>query len=246
MTPNEPTADGKEEEGDKEGEEASPPPQSSPPSMGVVSSNGTITISPQALLCLTPLLLATNQSEAKEGEKSDTPTINAVQLMQTLSAVSSRLPNHASSGKSVTPTPLRAQSPVPVEETLTDNPLPAPSTSGAGLLSSEVLQQILSAADKSKAWTLATTPTSSLPPSLSLSLSSSAGRTPRKKRQVFSGHQIAEMEKRFEKSPYIDNKEREVLAQEIGLQADQVKVWFQNRRTKKTRLSWRQGKEGED
>ena len=66
------------------------------------------------------------------------------------------------------------------------------------------------------------------------------GSSPRKRRQVFSGVQTTELEKQFEICPYIDSKERERLAEKIGLHPDQVKVWFQNRRTKKTRISWRQ------
>jgi hypothetical protein len=62
----------------------------------------------------------------------------------------------------------------------------------------------------------------------------------RRRRQVFSGIQTTELEKQFEVCPYIDSKERDKLAEKIGLHPDQVKVWFQNRRTKKSRISWRQ------
>ena len=255
-------------------------------SLGIVSSNGTITITPQALLYLTPLLASANntQTDSKTQQQEETTdhmdttssnnTLNAVQLLQTLSRLQNipQLQNVTTPNKGVSgPTPLRAQSPVPVEETLitcaSDTPTTITTTnnvnndatvttnnnnaslSSTGLvtsITSDVLQQILEqASDKSKSWSVTGTPTSALPPALSLSLSSSAGRSARKKRQVFSGQQIAEMEKHFEESPYIDNKEREVLAKEIGLLPDQVKVWFQNRRTKKTRLSWRQSKEAE-
>ncbi len=234
-------------------------------SLGVISSNGTITITPQALLCLTPLFAASDNKTQEDIVMDQTDsisnnTVNAVQLLQTLSRLQnlSQLQNMNTPSKGGGgPTPLRAQSPVPVEDTLTpcsNTPTTATTTTtnnsntSSGLITSDVLQQILEqAAEKSKSsWSLTTTtPTSSLPPALSLSLSSSAGRSTRKKRQVFSGIQIAEMEKQFEESPYIDNKEREVLAKEIGLLPDQVKVWFQNRRTKKTRLSWRLIKEAE-
>lgn len=61
----------------------------------------------------------------------------------------------------------------------------------------------------------------------------------RRKRSVFSGFQVEELEKHFQVCSYINAAERERLASKIGLSADQVKVWFQNRRTKKTRTSWR-------
>lgn len=65
----------------------------------------------------------------------------------------------------------------------------------------------------------------------------------KRKRQVFSGFQTEELEKAFQVSPYISAVERENLAQKISLSADQVKVWFQNRRTKKYRSSWRKAKQ---
>ena len=65
----------------------------------------------------------------------------------------------------------------------------------------------------------------------------------RRKRSVFSGFQVEELEKHFQVCSYINAAERERLASKIGLTADQVKVWFQNRRTKKTRTSWRSKEE---
>lgn len=105
----------------------------------------------------------------------------------------------------------------------------------------DTLQQIIvgqgASGDGLKTWAVSTTPT--LTP-YRLSQSEGGSTSPRKKRQVFSGEQILELEKRFQETQYVDNQEREKLAAKIGLTADQVKVWFQNRRTKKNRISWRQ------
>lgn len=257
-----------------------------------IPSNGTIPVNPHSLLCLAPLLMSSNSNKPNDDDNtgqvtslttpSSTVTLSALQLLQCISSTAKMMttqPPAVAVGTGLNkkePNPLKAESPVPVEETMNDSctgddismseakeqgedtkegvvqgagpgntQLKTPPIS-SGILSNEVLQQILQASiDKSK---LQATPTSSggpvtptLPPSLSLSLTSTAAERPaRKKRQVFSGQQIAEMEKHFEVSPYIDNKDREALAARIGLGPDQVKVWFQNRRTKKSRLSWRQ------
>ena len=66
----------------------------------------------------------------------------------------------------------------------------------------------------------------------------------KRKRQVFSGFQTDELEGVFQVSAYVSAVERERLAQKVGLSPDQVKVWFQNRRTKKYRSSWRKSKQG--
>ena len=66
----------------------------------------------------------------------------------------------------------------------------------------------------------------------------------KRKRQVFSGFQTEELENAFQVSAYVSAVERERLAQKVGLSPDQVKVWFQNRRTKKYRSSWRKAKQG--
>lgn len=113
-------------------------------------------------------------------------------------------------------------------------------------ISSEILQQLLNltGGDSLKAtWNL--TPAGSSQGEES-NTPLADGSSPRKRRQVFSGVQTTELEKQFEICPYIDSKEREKLAERIGLHPDQVKVWFQNRRTKKTRISWRQHKEPMD
>uniref|UniRef100_A0A8C2XNS8 NK6 homeobox 3 n=1 Tax=Cyclopterus lumpus TaxID=8103 RepID=A0A8C2XNS8_CYCLU len=58
--------------------------------------------------------------------------------------------------------------------------------------------------------------------------------TGRKKhtRPTFSGHQIFALEKTFEQTKYLAGPERARLAYSLGMTESQVKVWFQNRRTK--------------
>ncbi|XP_028968327.1 homeobox protein Hox-D3 [Galendromus occidentalis] len=60
------------------------------------------------------------------------------------------------------------------------------------------------------------------------------GGPPSKKhtRPTFSGHQIYVLEKTFEQTKYLAGPERAKLAYALGMSESQVKVWFQNRRTK--------------
>ncbi|XP_051949615.1 homeobox protein Nkx-6.3-like [Xyrauchen texanus] len=51
-------------------------------------------------------------------------------------------------------------------------------------------------------------------------------------RPTFSGHQIFALEKTFEQTKYLAGPERARLASSLGMTESQVKVWFQNRRTK--------------
>lgn len=51
-------------------------------------------------------------------------------------------------------------------------------------------------------------------------------------RPTFSGHQIFALEKTFEQTKYLAGPERTRLAYTLGMTESQVKVWFQNRRTK--------------
>ncbi|CAL8081965.1 unnamed protein product [Orchesella dallaii] len=51
-------------------------------------------------------------------------------------------------------------------------------------------------------------------------------------RPTFSGHQIFALEKTFEQTKYLAGPERAKLAIALGMTESQVKVWFQNRRTK--------------
>ncbi|KAL5293359.1 NKX6-1 family protein [Megaselia abdita] len=64
--------------------------------------------------------------------------------------------------------------------------------------------------------------------------SSSSDKDGKKKhtRPTFSGQQIFALEKTFEQTKYLAGPERAKLAYALGMTESQVKVWFQNRRTK--------------
>lgn len=67
------------------------------------------------------------------------------------------------------------------------------------------------------------------------------GKKERKGRATFSGNQIDELEKAFSATQYLTTSERARLADRLALSESQVKIWFQNRRTKCRRTSWKQG-----
>ena len=54
----------------------------------------------------------------------------------------------------------------------------------------------------------------------------------RKARTVFSSEQMTVLERKFAQQKYLSIPERLVLAEELYLTEQQVKTWFQNRRTK--------------
>ncbi|VDK45367.1 unnamed protein product [Anisakis simplex] len=54
----------------------------------------------------------------------------------------------------------------------------------------------------------------------------------KKARTTFSGRQIFELEKQFELKKYLSSSERSELAKLLNVTETQVKIWFQNRRTK--------------
>merc|ERR1712046_297922 len=62
-------------------------------------------------------------------------------------------------------------------------------------------------------------------------------------RPTFSGHQIFALEKTFEQTKYLAGPERARLAFALGMTESQVKVWFQNRRTKWRKKSAAEQKE---
>ncbi|KAK3585494.1 hypothetical protein CHS0354_003343 [Potamilus streckersoni] len=61
-------------------------------------------------------------------------------------------------------------------------------------------------------------------------------RKPKRIRTAFSPSQLLMLEQAFEKSHYVVGQERKDLAAELQLSETQVKVWFQNRRTKHKRI----------
>uniref|UniRef100_A0A672FMD0 Homeobox protein EMX1-like n=1 Tax=Salarias fasciatus TaxID=181472 RepID=A0A672FMD0_SALFA len=57
-------------------------------------------------------------------------------------------------------------------------------------------------------------------------------RKPKRIRTAFSPSQLLRLERAFEKNHYVVGAERKQLATSLSLSETQVKVWFQNRRTK--------------
>ena len=58
------------------------------------------------------------------------------------------------------------------------------------------------------------------------------GKKIRKPRTIYSSFQLRELTKRFAKTQYLALPERAELAAFLGLTQTQVKIWFQNRRSK--------------
>ncbi|XP_055618263.1 homeobox protein DLL-4 isoform X2 [Toxorhynchites rutilus septentrionalis] len=58
------------------------------------------------------------------------------------------------------------------------------------------------------------------------------GRRKKKARTTFTGRQIFELEKQFEVKKYLSSSERTEMAKLLNVTETQVKIWFQNRRTK--------------
>ncbi|CAM1296739.1 EMX2 (predicted) [Pycnogonum litorale] len=70
-------------------------------------------------------------------------------------------------------------------------------------------------------------------------------RKPKRIRTAFSPSQLLKLEHAFEKNHYVVGAERKQLAQSLGLTETQVKVWFQNRRTKHKRLQYEDDPNGD-
>ena len=66
-----------------------------------------------------------------------------------------------------------------------------------------------------------------------------SGRRRRKSRTVFTSEQLLLLERKFEEKKYLSMTDRYYLAHKLGLSEQQIKTWFQNRRTKwkKSKLS---------
>ncbi|XP_037955620.1 homeotic protein empty spiracles [Teleopsis dalmanni] len=69
-------------------------------------------------------------------------------------------------------------------------------------------------------------------------------RKPKRIRTAFSPSQLLKLEHAFESNQYVVGAERKSLAQALNLSETQVKVWFQNRRTKHKRMQQEDEKGG--
>uniref|UniRef100_A0A182ISU7 Uncharacterized protein n=1 Tax=Anopheles atroparvus TaxID=41427 RepID=A0A182ISU7_ANOAO len=91
------------------------------------------------------------------------------------------------------------------------------------------------------AGSIATTPVASLPVAMDVGGREDSGaagsggshhRRKKKARTTFTGRQIFELEKQFEVKKYLSSNERTEMAKLLNVTETQVKIWFQNRRTK--------------
>ena len=67
------------------------------------------------------------------------------------------------------------------------------------------------------------------------------GKKIRKPRTIYSSFQLRELNKRFAKTQYLALPERADLAAYLGLTQTQVKIWFQNRRSKQKKSTQKSG-----
>lgn len=51
-------------------------------------------------------------------------------------------------------------------------------------------------------------------------------------RTAFTSNQLARLKDEFERSKYLTGERRQVLADELGLNESQIKIWYQNKRAK--------------
>lgn len=64
----------------------------------------------------------------------------------------------------------------------------------------------------------------------------SKGKKTRKPRTIYTSYQLRELNRRFERTQYLALPERAELAARLGLTQTQVKIWFQNKRSKVKKL----------
>ena len=68
--------------------------------------------------------------------------------------------------------------------------------------------------------------------------SSSAEKRPR---TAFSTEQLSRLKREFEENRYLTEERRKNLANELGLNENQIKIWFQNKRAKIKKSSGQRG-----
>ena len=60
-------------------------------------------------------------------------------------------------------------------------------------------------------------------------------------RTAFSSEQLARLKKEFEDNRYLTEERRRALAVDLGLNENQIKIWFQNKRAKIKKSSGQKG-----
>ena len=71
--------------------------------------------------------------------------------------------------------------------------------------------------------------------------SSNATPDEKRPRTAFSSEQLARLRKEFEENRYLNEDRRRSLANELGLNETQIKIWFQNKRAKLKKASGTKG-----
>lgn len=51
-------------------------------------------------------------------------------------------------------------------------------------------------------------------------------------RTAFTSSQLARLKDEFDRSKYLTGERRQILANELGLNESQIKIWYQNKRAK--------------
>ena len=70
---------------------------------------------------------------------------------------------------------------------------------------------------------------------------SSAASDEKRPRTAFSSEQLARLRKEFDDNRYLNEDRRKNLANELGLNETQIKIWFQNKRAKLKKSSGNKG-----
>ncbi|XP_033964743.1 homeobox protein engrailed-2a-like [Pseudochaenichthys georgianus] len=85
---------------------------------------------------------------------------------------------------------------------------------------------------KKKSTTTTTTTPTTPPTSSSSSSSSSSSKEDKRPRTAFTAEQLQRLKTEFQTNRYLTEQRRQHLAQELGLNESQIKIWFQNKRAK--------------